>query len=382
MGGRLSYLDGVRGFAILLVLVAHVLPETLTVTGPLGVQLFFVLSGYLITTLLVSEWGRHGRIELPRFFIRRALRLFPALLVMLALYLGVLLMRGDGPGLRQGLVGAAVGLTYLMDLARAVHADVPAELGHLWSLSVEEHFYVLWPLVVGLALRRRGPPGLRRALGLALAVSLPAGLLYAVLPLVSTVDFFFLPTAWIGSLVAGAYLALAIPHWHDRMARTADGRSRRVPAFLSPAPVAAATLALLGFLCAEQVWISPSMILLGIPLTTLVAAGLLARITMIPGLLRQALEAPLLVRLGQISYGGYLLHHPLILLTEETIGTGPGSRVLAVAAALVLAQVMFRFVEAPVLRLGSRWAPRSPTTSARRIRASRNQADKAIHRQA
>ncbi len=352
MQTRLGYLDGVRGVAILLVLLAHTFPDSLTVAGPLGVQIFFVLSGYLITTLLVSEVERRGGIDLPRFFVRRALRLLPALVVTVVLYVLVIALLGDPERLRQAVLGAVTGLVYLTDFALAVHADVPQELGHLWSLAVEEHFYIVWPLLVGLTMRRWGSPGLRRVLGIAFAASLPLGLAYALIPFIhrlDSVDFYFLPSAWVGSLVAGAFLAVAIPRWRDR----------RVPQVLSAVPLTLAGMALAVYLCVEQVWIGPVLLLLGIPLSGLVMTGVLARVILVPSsVLRRVLEWHALVRLGQISYGVYLLNRPVILLAEEWFAPGLGVRVVAAAVSVGLAWAMFRWVERPVLELKARWAPR------------------------
>lgn len=352
MQTRLDYLDGVRGVAILLVLLAHIFPDALTVAGPLGVQIFFVLSGYLITTLLVAEVERRGGIDLPRFFVRRALRLLPALVVTVVLYVGVVALLGDPERLRRAVFGAMTGLVYLTDFALAVHADVPQELGHLWSLAVEEHFYIVWPLLVGLVLRRWGPQGLRRGLGMAFAASVPLGLAYALIPFahrLDLVDFYFLPSAWVGSLVAGAFLAVTIPRW----------RGGRVPQVLSGTPLTWAAVALAAYLCVEQIWIGPVLLLLGIPLSGLVATGLLARVILVPtSVLRGFLEGPALVRLGQISYGVYLLNRPVILLAEEWFAPSLVVRLLGAAVSVGLAWAMFRWVERPVLALKARWAPR------------------------
>src|SRR5689334_22384868 len=89
---RLRHLDGLWGLAVLLVVAAHIAPGLLDAAGPLGVLLFFVLSSYLITTLLLEEHDATGRLDLPRFYLRRALRLMPALVVVLTLYLGVVMI--------------------------------------------------------------------------------------------------------------------------------------------------------------------------------------------------------------------------------------------------------------------------------------------------
>lgn len=143
-------LDGVRGLAILLVIAAHVgLPVRWG--GLSGVTLFFVLSGYLITTLLIREWDTFGSVSLWRFWGRRALRLLPALVLLLALVPVLLLVTHDDR-LRTYPTAALASLLYVGNWVR-VHGTDLGVLNHLWSLSVEEQFYVVWPLVFIVLLR-------------------------------------------------------------------------------------------------------------------------------------------------------------------------------------------------------------------------------------
>lgn len=137
-------LDGVRGLAILLVVAAHAgLPVRWG--GLSGVTLFFVLSGYLITSLLIREWDRWGALSLWRFWGRRGLRLLPALIVFLALIPLVLWATGDSR-LSTYPRSALASLFYVGNWVRIADIDLGV-LNHLWSLSVEEQFYVIWPLL-------------------------------------------------------------------------------------------------------------------------------------------------------------------------------------------------------------------------------------------
>src|SRR6516225_5035441 len=153
--GYRRWLDGLRGLAILMVLAFHLgyLPG-----GSLGVDVFFVLSGFLITTLLVEEWNRRGSISLKTFYLRRALRLLPAFLTLLLLctLAGLFLSSAqERPARRQEVIVAGC---YIANLPNLHHTPMPI-LGHTWSLSVEEQFYLLWPLLLvlmlGLKLPRR-----------------------------------------------------------------------------------------------------------------------------------------------------------------------------------------------------------------------------------
>lgn len=142
--GYRRWLDGLRGWAILLVLAFHF---GLVQGGSLGVDIFFVLSGFLITTLLAEEWQRRGSISLRDFYIRRALRLLPAFATLL-LVCGIaslwFMSAHEGSALRQEMVIAAC---YVSNWG-ALHRTSMPTLGHTWSLSVEEQFYLLWPLLL------------------------------------------------------------------------------------------------------------------------------------------------------------------------------------------------------------------------------------------
>ena len=171
---RLPGLDGLRALAIVLVLAYHLFPG-LAPGGFLGVDVFLVVSGYLITTLLLEEHGRSGRIGLRRFWVRRARRLLPALVLVIAVSAGLAALIGGDVlvGIGWQLVGA---LTFSYNwLSIATGADYltqtsPELLRHLWSLAVEEQFYLLWPLVL-LALLAIPRSSIRIALVSALAIS-------------------------------------------------------------------------------------------------------------------------------------------------------------------------------------------------------------------
>ena len=173
---RLGYrpsLDGLRAVAILLVVA--VLPRSWLPGGTLGVDLFFVLSGFLITTLLLEERGATGDVSLPHFYARRALRLLPALWLLLIVYVAYGLANGHH-GLPSHVLGAAaIGAGHVANFFAAAGSPNQAHyLVHLWSLAQEEQFYLLWPIVL-LALLRRGVSTRTLLLGFAtLVVAVPS----------------------------------------------------------------------------------------------------------------------------------------------------------------------------------------------------------------
>ena len=159
---RLSYspgLDGLRAIAAMAVLLYHA-DLTWTPGGFLGVEVFFVISGYLITALLLTEWRQKGTINLKDFWLRRARRLLPALYVLLVVTLtfAVVFLPGEVAGLRADVIAALGYVTnwFLIFGQESYFESVgrPSVLQHLWSLAVEEQFYLIWPiiLVVGLGL--------------------------------------------------------------------------------------------------------------------------------------------------------------------------------------------------------------------------------------
>jgi peptidoglycan/LPS O-acetylase OafA/YrhL len=162
--GRNPAFDGLRALAVGLVILHHARVPWLD-GGALGVDIFFVLSGYLITSLLMQEIHATGGIAVVRFLVRRALRLMPPFLVLLlaTLLLGPVFW----PNENLGLVVAIAGI-YLADYASAFFGDLSV-LAHTWSLSVEEHFYLVWPIAIaGLA---RWTPAARPQLLLAVFVA-------------------------------------------------------------------------------------------------------------------------------------------------------------------------------------------------------------------
>ena len=166
--GRSPALDGLRGLALTWIVTYHFTSGPGPFPGGwVGLDVFFVLSGFLITAMLLDEHRVSGRVSLRRFYARRALRLLPALLVMLLIWTGLLLLFGDEPWFASTPgttgsgdpvdVGAAlrqVGLVLLYGVNWVYAlASGDAPLAHLWSLAVEEQFYVAWPFAVLLLLR-------------------------------------------------------------------------------------------------------------------------------------------------------------------------------------------------------------------------------------
>src|SRR5690606_29978886 len=145
-------LDGLRGIAIMMVMIFHATPQML-IGGFIGVDIFFVLSGFLITTLLIREQDFNQRVNLGRFYFRRLLRLAPALLFLLAVFSCASLYFLVHEVRQKFIVDTGITFLYLSNWARAFGLHPPDYLGHTWSLAIEEQFYLLWPLLLMLMMK-------------------------------------------------------------------------------------------------------------------------------------------------------------------------------------------------------------------------------------
>ena len=301
-------LDGIRGLAILAVLAAHihVTPDAGR-TGLVGVNLFFVLSGYLITSLLLAERAATGRISFRGFYERRARRLLPALFALVAVTGVLVWITGEG----EGFPGAAASvLLYVGNVVRAAGLNDLGYLGHTWSLALEEQFYILWPAVFVFAPRRFLVPGLV----LGIAGSIAAQWLFRGTELGAV-----RPDVRADAVLWGCLIALR-------------------PLVFPKVVTAAAWVALAGL-----AWFSFEP--LPIAATSICCAIAVAGAA--PGLL----SARPLVRIGQISYGLYLWHMiPAMLLWDATAAGNVPAMVAVVAIAFVVALASERWIELPFRR--------------------------------
>ncbi|WP_420116509.1 acyltransferase family protein, partial [Micromonospora sp.] len=168
---RMPSLDGVRTIAVIFTSLIHLAPNAVP-GGFIGVDMFFVLSGFLITSLLIGEWDRYGRIPLGRFYVRRARRLLPAVLLLgLVFTVTAVLLDHSTRNLVVTAVADAGLLSYTLNWAGVLQHDVPWQVDHLWSLSVEEQFYLLWPMALIVLLPRVRRTTLMWITGLAAAGS-------------------------------------------------------------------------------------------------------------------------------------------------------------------------------------------------------------------
>jgi peptidoglycan/LPS O-acetylase OafA/YrhL len=346
-------LDGLRAVAVLAVIAFH---EQLgwAPGGLLGVGVFFTLSGYLITDLLLGVWLTTGSLRLPNFWMRRARRLLPALFVMLAVVTAwvTILDRARIGSLRGAVAAAATYSSNWYQIAQGqsyfARFAQPGPLDHLWSLAVEEQFYLFWPwlLLLGLLVVKRRDAAAVRWLALptvALAAASAVAMLLLYQPGFDPTRVYEGTDTRACGLLVGAALAMAWPS--GRAARTV--RAGRV--MLDG--LAFAGLAVIGL----EIWrvsqYSPFLYRGGLTVLSLATAAVVAAAACPGSMTERALSWRPLRWLGVRSYGIYLWHYPVIVLTSPANATEDLPRAAAqIAATIVIAALSWRFIEEPVRR--------------------------------
>ncbi|MET1065429.1 MAG: acyltransferase [Arthrobacter sp.] len=306
VGPRLDGLDVLRGSAVGAVLLGHSWPGIFQGAGIVGVIVFFVLSGYLITGVLLRDIERHRKIRYGRFYAHRAFRLLPALALFLGVY-ALVELTADVLGDRsKGIIGYTLlaGFGYLKDLP--LPFEVSKAIGPLWTLAVEEQFYLVWPglLLLAVLSNREG-----RLVGWSAAVvnSLMTASVVAMLLLAPHLHslVYALPTTWGLGLVLGAAVRL----YRGRVSTWFSGRRLRLAA------VPGSILLLAGLSFFPKANETPVFFFIGGPLAMAAAAALVVLAATRPG------PAPKWTRplqlLGTISYAAYLWNYPVILWLND-----------------------------------------------------------------
>ena len=363
-------LDGVRAIAVLLVLVYHFWPQYLP-GGMIGVDIFFVISGYLITALLLREGAYTGKMDIVSFWVRRLRRLVPAF-ALLTLVVGslALLVGGDAQvGLGRQILGAfTYSSNWLLIWAGNDYftQTSPELMTNFWSLAVEEQFYLFWPVVMVFVFmftaqwwQRALVPGILGALSLLTAVVL--GLLGA-----STTRLYYGTDTHLYGLMLGVLLAMMIP-WSmyppvDNRLYPLVGYGNGIWGWLRQLVGWVSLVAVLPFaltLSDHSSWLMPWGLLVGSLLGMGIIQALLPDVRGgTSGLFQGLLSLAPLRWIGQRSYGIYLWHWPLMVLAHYTFGAArsPWVNVGVLFLTLIVAGLSYMYVEQPVRHLGFRGA--------------------------
>ncbi|QOR45719.1 acyltransferase family protein [Trueperella pecoris] len=345
---RIRGLDGLRALGALFVLVFHLLPDV-GGAGFIGVDVFFVISGFLITALLLKEHDATGRIDLPSFLRRRYRRLLPAVaaMVVVAVGLGRLIADDAVVQARWQTFGALTGTYNWFQIANGssyFEAQEPLLLTNMWSLAVEQQFYLAWPMVVmALVLARR-----RWRLAAAGLIGTLSVVLHVWLASEEITRAYVGTDTHIFGLMIGAGIAFALPG-------VLAGRPRNASHWWGKAAwVALAGLAALTFMVPDGGWFYPWGLLLASVLAGVVVRGILPDVQgMASERLSNALESAPMVWIGRRSYGIYLWHWPLWVLATYHLNIGePLSSVGVIILTILTADLSYTYVETPIRRLG------------------------------
>jgi len=362
-GGRVLGLDGLRAVAVLLVLGFHFGVGGLG-GGFFGVDVFYVLSGFLITGLLLAEYERRDRIGLGTFWLRRARRLLPALLLVLVAV--TLMVRfaepaGTYPGFRGAALSALFYVSNWWQVATSgnyfVATGATSPLTHTWSLAVEEQFYLVWPLVVLGVLHLAGSfrRGVRAVLAVAAVGAVASAVEMAALfhPGGNTTRIYFGTDTHAQSVLVGAVLACLLTLVARRQGASGMAPLARAGAVRIVLTVAGLVGGLVVLLAARRLdGASSAAYRGGFLLVALCSAVAIAAVVTVPrGPLARLLSIAPLVWLGTLSYGIYLWHFPVAVYLDagRTGLHGPALLALRTGVTVAVAAASFYLVERPVL---------------------------------
>lgn len=354
MGKKRRYitgLDGIRAIAVIMVLAYH-LKLALFKSGFLGVTVFFVLSGYLITGILISEVEEEGAIDLKNFWLRRIRRLVPAVMSMavVIIFVSTVVNRVIFTKGCKDFLASVLGFNNWWQIFNKVSyfeaAGVPSPFTHCWSLAIETQFYLIYPLILlGIykLAKSRGEGRAKRGLlfaGVTLLLTLISVILMIVLfdPQQDASRVYYGTDTRAFSLLFGALLAIL---WDYRMVpRRLSASVNMVLGSVSFAVLLVMTIAING---SSNFWYRGGQFV-GTILTVLVIYTVLGRKTW----LSRFLSNPVLKWIGDRSYSIYLWHYPIILLISKGIKASWWITLIEIVLSVVLAELSYRFIETPI----------------------------------
>jgi peptidoglycan/LPS O-acetylase OafA/YrhL len=331
-------IDGMRAIAILVVVVAHLLKDGI-IPGGLGVTLFFFISGYLITGLLIDEYETSGTIDIKYFYIRRFMRLAPALLTMVAT-VSLIYFAVFGVTSVKEILAAVF---YFLNYYQIMHGAMLLPLAPLWSLAIEEHFYLVFPLVIALTWK------FREKLFVSLVVVCALVLLWRMILVAGgapDVRTYTGTDTRIDSIVYGALLSIG-----TRLKLDLGWLIRR-PTLIAGVALLLASLIIRNPVFRETVRYSVQGIAF-IPLFYYVIS--------VDSPVKRALESPVAVWIGKLSYSLYLWHFPILIFTmmEFPAGNPTILGLLIAFLSLLCAAISYYFVETPLRLTGGTHSRRS-----------------------
>lgn len=365
---RIAGLDSLRALAVVLVIAYHFFPQTIP-GGFIGVDIFFVISGFLITSLLLREYQVHGRISLSGFWLRRARRLLPALALMVVVCTAAAGIIGQDAtvGLPSQIFGAATfssNWVYVVQGASYSASLTPSLFANLWSLAVEEQFYLLWPLIViaglGLGAKKIGNRMLVAAtVGVAVASAVAMAVMFN--PDVDPSRLYYGTDTHLFGIMSGAALA---------MVRRPDQQGQW-PHLIPPSGVkrhrANTILSAMIVLLSVTIIVAAAVVVEfdsaltyqgGLVAVSVATAALITALLSLQSTAKRFEKAPL-QWVGQRSYGLYLWHWPVVILVSYVSSTrNVGTDVSALTAGISLSVIAlmswasYKYLELPIMSSG------------------------------
>lgn len=343
---RFDVLDGVRAISILLVFTAHPANQTFwhVFHGASGVSVFFVLSGFLITSLLLREQDRSGRVDLRAFYIRRLFRIYPLFFLVLGIYCVLILGLGMQSDRRDTFVEHLPSFVLLFPEGTFINHVGPAvPFDGSWSIGIEEKFYLVWPLVGFVLLAAR--PRHRLAVLAGLSIALTAATFIPGWPQ------FLAPYAQI---TYGALAAIGLHHRSSFRILATAGR---------PASLIAVVLLIVGLQFSTGAILQNGVLYAAYGI--LIAIAIMGLVTTTSGRATAVLRSRPMVYIGALSYGLYLIHNFGLNAAEAVVPASWGvagsflSTALGLASAFLVCHLLHRWFEEPLRKLGVRLAHRS-----------------------
>jgi len=335
--------DGLRGVAILGVILFHAGAPFLK-GGFIGVDIFFVLSGFLITSFLIKEFDKYDSINIKNFYVRRILRLIPALLFLLITYCFISFLLLSGEAAKKNYIDALISFFYLSNWARAFSIHPPDFLGHTWSLSIEEQFYMIWPIILLTMLRFR----IKRHYIAIITSSI--ALLAWMLRIYLSVNSASAERIYNGldtradALMIGCTIGIAI--YSGLINENAKKTIEKL--LISLCPISIFCLSMLSIVAR---WDSPWMSYLGFTIVEIMSSILVFDILINEqSVIRKFLLNVGFVWIGKISYSLYLWHYPIYRTMKAMKYDGFTTFIVGTILTFIMSMFSYYVIEKPILK--------------------------------
>ncbi|MCU0598042.1 MAG: acyltransferase [Desulfobacterales bacterium] len=337
-------LDGMRGIAILLVMLFHA-NEQFFKGCFIGVDIFFVLSGFLITVLLMKEYDNRKSISFKNFYLRRVLRIAPALFFLLIIYCGMSIVFLGKQKAISNLIDASIVISFMANWSRAFGIHPPDFLGHTWSLSIEEQFYILWPITLSVLLNNINSKKVIAVFVFLIALSSWALRIYLVYQGAPIKRIYNGLDTRADALLIGCVLGIMLSS--DVFSDTVEKKLSKFLFFITPSAIV-----FFVFVSVCMDWKNKQMYYWIYFIIEMCASFLILDLFVNKkSMIRSILSMKWLVWIGSISYGLYLWHYPIFRLMKSLDFEFTAIFTIGTILAFMFSIFSFYTIEKPFLRL-------------------------------